>query len=39
MGLPNIKKNADWMNLQSVVNQGTLLEFKVHLNEDKKSGK
>jgi anti-sigma regulatory factor (Ser/Thr protein kinase) len=39
MGLPNIKKNADWMNLQSVVNQGTLLEFKVHLNEGKTRGK
>ena len=39
MGLPNIKKNADWMNLQSVVNQGTPLEFKVHLNEGKTRGK
>ncbi len=39
MGLPNIKKNADWMNLRSVVNQGTTLEFKVHLNEGKTRGK
>jgi serine/threonine-protein kinase RsbT len=30
MGLPNIKKNTDWMDLQSVVNQGTTLRFKVH---------
>jgi len=30
MGLPNIKKNADWMDLRSVVNQGTILQFKVH---------
>jgi serine/threonine-protein kinase RsbT len=30
MGLPNIKKNADWMDLRSVVNQGTTLQFKVY---------
>jgi anti-sigma regulatory factor (Ser/Thr protein kinase) len=39
MGLPNIKKNADWMDLRSVVNQGTILQFKVHLSEDLKRGK
>lgn len=35
MGLPNIKKNADWMNLRSMMNRGTTLEFKVHLNGGK----
>jgi len=39
MGLPNIKKNADWMDLRSVVNQGTTLQFKVHLSEELKRGK
>jgi anti-sigma regulatory factor (Ser/Thr protein kinase) len=39
MGLPNIKENADWMDLRSVVNQGTILQFKVHLSEDLKRGK
>lgn len=36
MGLPNIKKNADWMGLQSRVNRGTTLRFKVNLNKKKK---
>jgi anti-sigma regulatory factor (Ser/Thr protein kinase) len=36
MGLPNIQKNADWMDLQSEVNRGTTLRFKVNLNERKK---
>jgi anti-sigma regulatory factor (Ser/Thr protein kinase) len=36
MGLPNIRKNADWMDLQSEVNRGTTLRFKVNLNERKK---
>jgi len=36
MGLPNIKKNSDWMDIQSEVNRGTTLRFKVHLNERKK---
>ncbi len=36
MGLPNIKKNADWMDIQSKVDRGTTLRFKVHLNERKK---
>ena len=31
MGLPNIKKNADWMDIQSVVDRGTTLRFKVDL--------
>jgi anti-sigma regulatory factor (Ser/Thr protein kinase) len=39
MGLPNIKKNADWMELRSVLNQGTTLQFKVHLGEDLQRGK
>lgn len=39
MGLPNIKKNADWMELESVVNQGTTLKFKVLWNEGKKKEK
>jgi anti-sigma regulatory factor (Ser/Thr protein kinase) len=36
MGLPNIKKNADWMAIQSEVDRGTTLRFKVNLNERKK---
>jgi serine/threonine-protein kinase RsbT len=36
MGLPNIQKNADWMDLQSEVNRGTTLRFKVNLSERKK---
>ena len=39
MGLPNIKKNADWMGLQSWVNRGTTLRFKVNLDERGKKGK
>lgn len=31
MGLPNIKKNTDWMDIQSVVDGGTTLRFKVNL--------
>jgi serine/threonine-protein kinase RsbT len=38
MGLPNIKKNADWMDIQSDVNRGTTLRFKVQFNEGKKGG-
>lgn len=33
MGLPNIKKNSDWMEIQSEVNRGTTLRFKVNLND------
>ena len=36
MGLPNIKKNSDWMEIQSEVNRGTTLRFKVNLDEGKK---
>jgi len=36
MGLPNIKKNSDWMDIQSEVDRGTTLRFKVNLNEEKK---
>ncbi len=36
MGLPNIKKNSDWMEIQSAVNRGTTLRFKVNLDERKK---
>ncbi len=39
MGLPNIKKNSDWMDIQSTVNQGTTLRFKVYLHQDPKRGK
>ena len=28
MGLPNIKRNADWLNLSSTVGVGTILEMK-----------
>ncbi len=37
MGLPNIKKNADWMEIRSEVNRGTILQFKVNLNERNKN--
>jgi serine/threonine-protein kinase RsbT len=33
MGLPNIKKNSDWMDIQSEVNRGTTLRFRVNLDE------
>ncbi len=39
MGLPNIKKNSDWMDIQSEVDRGTTLRFKVNLNERQKRGK
>jgi hypothetical protein len=39
MGLPNIKKNSDWMDIQSKVNEGTVLRFKVYLGQDPKRGK
>ena len=35
MGLPNIKKNSDWMEIRSEVNRGTTLRFKVNLNDGK----
>ena len=38
MGLPNIKKNSDWMEIQSEVKRGTTLRFKVNL-DAKKTGK
>jgi serine/threonine-protein kinase RsbT len=36
MGLPNIKKNSDWMEIRTEVNRGTTLRYKVSLNERKK---
>ncbi len=33
MGLPNIKKNSDWMEIHSEVDQGTTLRFRVNINE------
>lgn len=35
MGLPNIKKNADKLTINSVVGEGTTLEFIIYLNETK----
>jgi len=35
MGLPNIKKNADWMDIQTKVGRGTTLRFRVNLDERK----
>lgn len=29
MGLPNIKKNADELNIESIVGNGTILSFKI----------
>ncbi|MDI6753763.1 MAG: ATP-binding protein [Thermodesulfobacteriota bacterium] len=37
MGLPNIKKNADWMEIRSEVNRGTNLRFKVNINNKEKA--
>ena len=39
MGLPNIKKNADKLNIDSVVGEGTMLEFIIYLNKDSKGAK
>jgi anti-sigma regulatory factor (Ser/Thr protein kinase) len=30
MGLPNIKRNADWININSTVGEGTVLEMKTN---------
>jgi anti-sigma regulatory factor (Ser/Thr protein kinase) len=34
MGLPNIKKNADEMTINSVAGEGTTLEFVIYLNQN-----
>ncbi len=34
MGLPNIKKNADKMTINSVVGEGTTLEFIIYLGQN-----
>ncbi|MDP2279608.1 MAG: anti-sigma regulatory factor [Nitrospirota bacterium] len=39
MGLPNIKRNADEMNINSTVGEGTTLEFIIYLNKDSKGAK
>lgn len=39
MGLPNIKKNADRLDIDSVVGGGTTLEFIIYLNKDSKGAK
>lgn len=36
MGLPNIKKNADKLTVNSIVNEGTTLEFIIYLNKTSK---
>jgi serine/threonine-protein kinase RsbT len=36
MGLPNIKKNSDWMEIRTELNRGTTLRYKVSLNEREK---
>jgi len=30
MGLPNIKRNTDWFNINSIVGEGTILEMKTN---------
>ena len=30
MGLPNIKRNTDWFNINSMVGEGTVLEMKTN---------
>lgn len=39
MGLPNIKKNTDKLDIDSVVGGGTTLEFIIYLNKDSKGAK
>lgn len=39
MGLPNIKKNTDKLDIDSVVGEGTMLEFIIYLNKDSKGAK
>ncbi|MDP2278402.1 MAG: hypothetical protein Q8K51_09290, partial [Nitrospirota bacterium] len=34
MGLPNIKKNADQLTVNSTVGEGTTLEFIIYLNKN-----
>jgi len=36
MGLPNIKKSTDKLNVNSVVGEGTTLEFIIYLNKNSK---
>ncbi len=38
MGLPNIKKNTDELNINSVVGEGTTLEFIIYLDRNPKEG-
>ncbi len=37
MGLPNIKKNSDSFQIDTVVGEGTTLEIRIHLNREKGS--
>jgi len=30
MGLPNIKRNTDWLDIKSIVGEGTILEMKTN---------
>jgi len=39
MGLPNIKRAADWMRVESKVGEGTELQAKFYLNGGKNGGK
>jgi anti-sigma regulatory factor (Ser/Thr protein kinase) len=39
MGLPNIKKNTDKLAIDSVVGEGTTLEFIIYLDKDSKGAK
>ncbi|MBN2693739.1 anti-sigma regulatory factor [bacterium] len=32
MGLPNIKRNSDFMDIQSVVGEGTTLQIEIYIN-------
>jgi len=38
MGLPNIKKNADTLNVSSVYGEGTTLEFIIYLTKPSQEG-
>jgi len=37
MGLPNIKKNADHLDIRSTVGKGTEVEITIYLNHDQKA--
>jgi anti-sigma regulatory factor (Ser/Thr protein kinase) len=39
MGLPNIKRNCDLLNIKSIPGEGTELNIEIFLNQEKRTGK